>query len=250
MTKVTETIIDVAEGNFYDEPDRKAWDLDALAASDAKGVILRAGGVSYGGGIFKDPDFEWAYNLLRGFTLLPIGAYFLFQPQGTANAHSDHFNTLVEGKTFELGHWWDVELNPKAIGPKTFRERLWKAAQDGPQPAGIYTRGYFWNDHVNKDGKIGQEWQDLPLWIARYSTSASHPWDNDTASKLRPRPWVDWQRWQWSADGNGMGAYYGVQSAATDRNREKQAIVLPPEPPPTGSTTLEIVGGSLEVLQP
>ena len=254
MSGINETIIDVSEWNFFDEADRKSWDFSALESSDCQGVILRAGGVGYSGGVFTDPDFAWAYNLLREHTSLPIGAYFLFQPQGTADVHYEHFNALVEGLDLKLGHYWDVELNAKTIGPRVFRDRLWKAINDGPQDAGIYTRGYFWNDHVNKDGKIGQEWQGIPLWIARYSTWAAHPWDNDTASKLRPRPWVDWDIWQWSADGNGMGSYYGIQSEAADRNRHKiDSIVVPPPPqqlpppPISGTRMVQILGGSVEV---
>ena len=78
-------------------------------------------------------------------------------------------------------------------------------------PPMIYTSQGLWNIYMNNGY---HSWaKDYPLWICDYV--------ND-----EPKIPVDWQDvgyeyWQYSGNGNGMGAYYGTQSSSVDLNVER-----------------------------
>ena len=72
----------------------------------------------------------------------------------------------------------------------------------------LYTSPYIFRDNLLAYNDF---WADVPLWMAHYNgqdpeTGAPNTWGND------------WLFWQYSADGNGKGAEYGVGSADVDLN--------------------------------
>lgn len=92
--------------------------------------------------------------------------------------------------------------------------RLLQEKQYGPNwfPI-IYTRALWWKANVSDDSW----WRNgiCPLHVARYSDTLTGPWSD--GSCLIPG-WTMWDFWQWSADGNGRGAEFGVESASIDLN--------------------------------
>ncbi len=86
-------------------------------------------------------------------------------------------------------------------------KRAWD--QTGRQPI-IYTARWFTNYFTDK--MIG--WMnDYPLWVASY------PWVWTSLSRpTMPAVWDKWTMWQYSADGNGRGAEFGVQARSIDLN--------------------------------
>lgn len=93
----------------------------------------------------------------------------------------------------------------------------------------IYTRGNWWQWNVRRRSY----WQDYPLWIARYNSYIDHPWNDD--ENTDPLDWTEWDLWQWSADGNNMGDFYGSAGEEDiDLNRVRDPNFFETQPPPNG----------------
>ena len=160
------------------------------------------------------------YQLERNAELAPeymddrIGFYWYFRPKYDPVKQADYFWNLIGGYT-----WGALVVDCEAAGATyaTMRKNTEIMAAQVYQmcelePVLIYTRASYWN-HVIGD----QPWAAIyDLWIARYHSGISHPWGD---GKCKPLGWDDWKFWQWSADGNGMGPYYGGQAASMDLNR-------------------------------
>jgi lysozyme len=97
-----------------------------------------------------------------------------------------------------------------------------------------YTNANFWNTYIIPRVHFA----NYPLWVANY-TQAALP--------LLPRQFSRFAIWQYSADGNLLGAQYGAGSKSIDLNRWNLAyapfpngapVPIPiPEPEPTVPTT-------------
>jgi GH25 family lysozyme M1 (1,4-beta-N-acetylmuramidase) len=155
---------------------------------------------------------------------LPFGLYTYFRPGVDATQQA---NVLV-AEHRRLGATLlpvvDVET-ADGLAPAEVAKRVRKmvdtvAAAIGRKPV-IYTAAWFWNPQV-RDGSFG----DCLLWASRYPSSSQPPadpalWAEWALAKSQPVPPVGWSRWdiwQFSADGNGRGAYYGAQSSSLDLN--------------------------------
>lgn len=97
-------------------------------------------------------------------------------------------------------------------------------------PVVIYTSPGWWNGRVARNA-----WANAKkLWVAH--------WTN-LASPILPYDWTAWKFWQWSADGNGLGRYYGSLDGDLDMdlNRYNGSLtdfyseysIQPPPPPVT-----------------
>ena len=171
------------------------------------GVIARASH-----GEWPDRLFSQNYDKLTKRTRL--GAYHYWKPAVDSQSQVKMFASQLDGKSFQLPIFVDVEDTPAVNAPKTlaanlreFIERL-KLARPFDE-IGIYTRASYWDYYL----KSAAPWAaNFKLWVAHY-TGASSP--------IVPGPWKpdNWYLWQYSADGNGKGPEYGVQSTAIDLNR-------------------------------
>ena len=175
---------------------------------------------------------------------IPYGLYWYVKPNNGTNwkDHIDSFYAIWKDYGGELPPVWDVEYT--ALNKNDTSNWLTKLAKNWEDKTGIapmiYTRASWWNYYTAR-----MDWPKLlDLWVAHY-TSASQPLIPDDWGKVaNPRTWT---LWQWSADGNGLGDIYGVESASIDRNRFNGSIDdfnkkyktnitatpdIPPAPPP------------------
>ena len=76
----------------------------------------------------------------------------------------------------------------------------------------IYTNRYYWNRYYSNRPGWGDDWD---LWVANYQAR----------SPALPIGWTDYAIWQYSADGNKLGPYYGGQSTAMDLNVAKDGFL-------------------------
>lgn len=165
----------------------------------------------YAGGLYEDPQYQRNVSECERLGI-PYGVYHYIIPYGTPATQANYFADRVRGP---LGAWMDVEDNG-GYSSAALADWLWLFADTltsrlGKLP-GIYTRASFWNTYV-----ADRDWERFKLWIARYDATITNPYPPYT-----PRDWPgehDWSIWQWSAGGNGLGAYYGAQSADIDLNR-------------------------------
>ena len=194
-------------------------DIDAQKmVSKAIGMYIRAGSIDNNSGICYE-DYRLRENCTKFSENIPCGYYWYFRPNHDGFKQGEYFATLIKNASINLPPMVDVET-PNTPWTQSYKKQLGEflVIVDKHLPktsCGIYTRGYYWNDFVEPT-----LWDDLslrPLWVARYNNIATHPWDNNPNSKLRLRPWNDYELWQWSA--NSCGAEFGVESNFIDLNR-------------------------------
>lgn len=176
------------------------WDWDISVEKDIKFAFIRAGSITNTTGVCYE-DYLFRENAEAAPSKLPVGFYWYFRPQHSPTKQADYFCDLIVPEDWLLPPVIDIEtsggLSPAACGDACaeFIGRVYERTTVWPI---IYTRGYFWNDHVN----YRTIFDECDLWIARY-TSKAKPWDNPGDSvKYAPNYWTEWKFWQWIADSN------------------------------------------------
>lgn len=123
-------------------------------------------------------------------------AYYGYKPV-TAQAHMELFNNTFDGMELELPIVLDCELSrnqtPEYIAD-LIADLCWMIDNQYGRLPIIYTRGNWWNENTVSKTVFGL----CDLWIARYNTAISHPWEDRDIFK--PRDWDDWKFWQWSEE--------------------------------------------------
>ena len=206
------TIVDVStwQGNIDD---------DVMLSRDVIAMIIRLGSITATTGACYT-DYLFYENHAKFAHEIPCGYYWYFRPKWSGKKQAEFVVKILqeENITPNLPIFLDVESNNANISMTRFASEIIAFATvitNAGYRFGIYTRGYFWNDNV---GTINNA-SEIPLWIARYSLIAVHPWANNLLSPLRPYPWKDFCLWQWSADGNHLGKFYGCDCDSIDLNR-------------------------------
>jgi len=206
-------------------------DFNVMKAAGAVGVAMRATIGNY----YIDPNFYINWDKAGAAGLFRT-AYHVVKPSKTVASQMQHFSDAVGDRhpDFGIGGWvLDCELDD-GMDKRTITDNIWGCATKFSDHCGldvfIYTRMSWFNTFTYPG-----EWDNWPLWVARY-TSAPEPWSDDDPDYLKPRPdeWDDWAMWQYSADGNGQGAFYGASSPDIDINHAKDWIFAgetPPTPP-------------------
>ena len=142
-------------------------------------AILKAGGGD--SGLYRDGKFERNYSTCKEFGI-PVGAYFFGQAMNVAAAEkeADYFNSLIAGKKFDVGVWYDVEAKMLNAGGlvnivNAFIHRLNSYG---------YNCGVYASESVFK-AKL----KDIqaPRWVARWS---------------KTKPSIDFQIWQFGGETN------------------------------------------------
>lgn len=185
-----------------------------VAGTKADFAFIRAGSINGSTGVLYED-----YQFIRNSGLAPqyvdfVSHYWYFRPQLKVLEQADFFCELVAGSARHLRPVADIEstggLSREKVASsiQIFCSRVYENIAIWPM---IYTRAGFWNSYV----AYRDLWDDLDLWIARYSTFIQEPW---SGTYLKPRDWDQWQIWQYSADGNGKGAEYGAVSKSIDLN--------------------------------
>lgn len=188
-------------------------DMDAqkAIAAGAKGVYVKAGGVNkdYGSNY---TDEQWDENAGKFPSLIPTGYYWYFHPHWSGTKQAIYFADLLKRCEWKLPPAVDVENNITGVSKAVFQKEL-KSFLDTLGELlflanqVIYTRGLFWNENVGNPAWASERL----LWIARYSTTLNHPWEDD--DKYRPAPWENFWLWQWSSDGNRQGHRFGAKDS-------------------------------------
>lgn len=186
-----------------------------IAEQKMQFLYIRAGS-PYLGGNMEDPQFDRNASESKG--VIPRGFYFVFRPETAIPTQMDAFLEIIKEDVGDLPPALDVERNDSKLSPTIFTNRLIEAIRYLEKSAlltgkkvALYTAAGFWNYNVVK-GKIN--YTGRTLWVANYHS-------NPTQVLKKPRlpdDWPYWTIWQLSADGNGLGKEFGVQSYSIDIN--------------------------------
>lgn len=228
MAEIRDVILDVSRWQG-----RMSWGV-----SQSRG-ILAAYMKATQGSKYVDPTY--AYNraecIARG---IPWSGYHFFV--GNEDYHAQVINFLDQvGVRKPNGTYTiitpevpviDVEVKPSTMTSGAFKAALANFLRYFYQLTGIvpdvYTRKSFWDVVIGvlDSPYIGK------LWVAHYNVYLNQP---DI-----PKQWETWEIWQISADGNGLGPYYGAESRSIDLNiyrggkaafYAKRPYLRPNEPP-------------------
>lgn len=135
----------------------------------------------------------------------------------TASAQIDRFTQSIGGRKLDFPPVLDCEID--RTDNKYLTAVTWGCAallhgfQGYPLPL-IYTNKYWWQSNITPNAT----WSRYPLWIAQYTTRPA---------PTLMYPWTCWAVWQYSADGNNLGATYGASSDDIDLDRWGDVLPLP-----------------------
>ena len=161
-------------------------------------------------GIFTDAQFETNY---QGATAagIPLGFYHFYDPRVNWQLQVEYFTDIIERHPTGLLPAIDLEiLTGTTPNPAHILLFIAAVAEHINALPIIYSGPSYILTYLSRFPELGR----YPLWIAHYAKNPRWP----LPAPQVPLPWYPfgWTIWQYSADGNGMGSYYGAQSAAID----------------------------------
>lgn len=165
---------------------------------------------------FEDIKFDTYCRDAFKFGKLLTGCYHWLQGSVDPVVAADFYLERYRRYKFDFPPILDFEEQSVTKAGKqsdfAWRAQVWLErveAKTGRKPI-IYTAKWYTDYFTEK--QIG--WmKGYPLWVASY------PYVWTVLSKpLMPKVWDKWIMWQWSADGNGRGAEFGLQSKSIDLN--------------------------------
>ncbi len=171
--------------------------------ADIQFVIMRASV-----GMMKDSSFD---EMVKSIRPIPVrGAYHYFRSEWGWQEQAAHFLSLVKNQNF---HFFALDIEsadnqPSAQFCRDAKRWIDHVAQQTGKRVLLYTNLVIYNTWLTPHGN----WmKDYPLWIAQY-------WFEPDRNKKPALPdgVTEWTFWQYSADGNNMGAAYGVGSKHLD----------------------------------
>lgn len=204
------------------------WDIMRSRVDEC---IIRVGSINSSTGVCYE-DYRWASNIRESSSrnFKKLGGYWFFRPNFSATLQADYFTAKVLQHVKDLDDFvfdFDLEvtggLSPRAVADASelFINRV---MSNTGKLCWFYTRASFYNPYVESRPLF----KTMKLHIARYSNLLTHPWNDDL--RYKPKDWDDWAWWQFSADGNFLGSYYGASSSHIDVNYINPFIEEPVEP--------------------
>ena len=162
-------------------------------------------------GISTDTYFTANYNGAND-NGVPVGFYHFYDTRVNWQLQYGHFADLIDRHPCKLLPAVDLEFLANAPAPQMANILLFIAAlaeHINALPV-IYSGPSYILTYLSRFPELGR----YPLWIAHYAKNPKWP----LPAPQVPLPWYPfgWTIWQYSADGNGMGPYYGTQSKAID----------------------------------
>jgi lysozyme len=194
-------------------------DFAKMYSAGAKFWITKATDANRSTGFqFEDSRFDGFMKDAIAQGKLLIGCYHWLQYSVDPTVAADFYLERYQRYEMDFPPIIDFE-EPSVRDTGRFSDYAWRAqvwcqhVEDvtGRKPI-IYTAKWFTNYFTDK--MIG--WMgDYPLWVADYTWWANNVTKNPY---YMPAPWSDWTMWQYSADGNGRGAEFGLQAGNVDLN--------------------------------
>ncbi len=157
-------------------------------------------------------DNQWENNANNALPVIPcFGAWwYLTGMADMITAQANWCADLLIPRKLELtlGFWLDCEEWQAGITAAQNRDMVLRfidifEARAQLPVRGIYTRQSIWDPFVASHAR----WGTFDLWGARYNSALAGPWAD---GRYKFRDWQEWRFWQDSADGNGLGQFYGA----------------------------------------
>lgn len=179
------------------------WQPAVSISRGTKFIINRLSVGTY----YEDTTYKENYVKARQFGL-PYSAYHVVKPSYSAVAQMNYAFGLL--KSYPADRMvLDIEVHDNQT-PAKITDVIYGCVMecvDRGQTPIIYTSAGFWNYYVLRRSF----WRNYPLHVANYGVYIP----------TLPLDWqgTGWKMWQYSADGNYLGSYYGVSSRHVDVNK-------------------------------
>jgi len=160
-------------------------------------------------------DHQFSYNWITSKNKVARDAYHFFRVSRSLTYPKDQARTFYNyqitcGGLGDMIPWLDVETYDETVTAAEFQNRVLIFLDEFAQLSGkmgiIYTRKGFWDQYVCRPNTSPSRISEMcRLAVANYGASYPViPWDWEV------RYGTDgFEYWQYSADGNGLGRYYG-----------------------------------------
>lgn len=146
---------------------------DSVKADGIEFAIIKAGGSD--SGFYKDPKFEQNYNGAKKAGI-SVGAYYFVGSGCTSaedgRADADRFVKILDGKTFEMPVYIDIETTP--IASKKGATDAVIAFCEFMEAAGYYVGIYASDIAGFKDRLDASRLARFDKWVARYGSEPSY----------------------------------------------------------------------------
>ena len=165
-------------------------------------------------GPWQDPAFVTVWNELKKFELYR-SVYHYFEPTYNANTQLDALFQNLTPQDLTSPMWLDVErvhYMDKSLVIRRMLDVLYGMKAWSGMPVAIYTSASKFNYYYSNKPGWGNDWM---LVVAHYGP----------ANPVLPNGWEDWDGWQFSADKNGLGRFFGYQSASVDVDLVKPQLL-------------------------
>jgi GH25 family lysozyme M1 (1,4-beta-N-acetylmuramidase) len=184
-----------------------------IALAEERGIDLICAKKSQG--FAQDPAFGLIWKALKQRPKVKRTVYHYFEPAMDANRQLDALLAGLTKEDITAPMWLDVEkghsLN-KNIVIKRMLDMLYGMKAWSERPVAIYTSKAKFDYYYSRAKGWGDDWL---LVVANYGP----------AYPLLPTGWDDWDGFQFSADGNGLGRFFGYQSASVDMDLIKPVLL-------------------------
>ena len=162
-------------------------------------------------GPWEDPQWHANYQGAKAAGI-PLGMYHYYDNTVSRQANTDKFIAMIDQYPTGLLPALDLEKQTRA----PIMAHVLGCIGDIAEHIGALPIIYTGPDYILTYLSRYQVLSRYPLWISHYSTDKRWP----LAAPRVPLPWfpMDYWAWQFSADGNGQGRYYGASSNAIDLN--------------------------------
>jgi len=175
-----------------------------FALTEERGIKLVC--VKKSQGTYQDPAFGTIWNALKLHPNIKRTAYHWFNPYLESRPQIDAFLAGLTPEDITAPMWLDVEQPHSTYKSRVLNrmiEMLYAIKEWSRRPVAIYTsKSKFDYYYSNKPG-WGKDWM---LVVANYGP----------AYPSIPIGWETWDGWQFSADQNGLGKFFGYQSRSVD----------------------------------
>lgn len=224
--------------------DLSKWDGAVDPSKSVKPIDFVIQRVAYG----NQPDSLLEQTYASTYTIPICGAYQYFLSGIDWKLQADYLIALTHPKRYQF-YVCDFESTNNVMGA-TFAQNcvnwLDYVAMQTNKPVLVYTNVSLFDTYL---GKYAPQINRHKLWIAQWPYITPNPQTANPKIPLTRYP-PDWSIWQYSADGNGMGIYYGVTAANVDLDvfngtvadmRLWLGLDVPTAPPPTYEEKTDIL---------
>jgi GH25 family lysozyme M1 (1,4-beta-N-acetylmuramidase) len=165
-------------------------------------------------GCSQDPAFGITWNTLKQYPIKRT-VYHYFEPVVSFQQQIDALLSGLVPEDIQAPMWLDVEKAhslPKSGVLNRMIEMLYAMKEWSRRPVAIYTSKAKFDTYYSRLPGWGNDWL---LVVANYGPP--YP--------LLPTGWTDWDGWQFSADGNGLGRFFGYASGSVDMDLLKPILL-------------------------